>query len=159
MAEDTTELKLDSTEAVAEAIAEAAEADDQKGQETALREQLLALKGAEIRALAPDDLKLPSGNAKKPLVEALITHLTAATSEQDGAGGDGAPDPAPPAAEDPGPVEYEEVRKPIEEIDKHGNWTDPFSGLRVYHSTDVCEQSGAQRDGDEAVLLVPKAAS
>lgn len=76
--------------------------------------------------------------------------------EQPEAAAEPEPEPTP---DDPEVVEhdgYEEHRKPITEIDRHGNWTDPFSGLRVYHSTDVCVQSGAHRDGDEAVLRVPK---
>jgi pyruvate/2-oxoglutarate dehydrogenase complex dihydrolipoamide acyltransferase (E2) component len=77
-------------------------------------------------------------------------------------GGDsdaGEPDAPATDAEDAVEVDgYLEYRKPITEVDQYGNWTDPFSGLRVYHSTDVCVQSGAHRDGDEAVLRVPKVA-
>lgn len=43
-------------------------------------------------------------------------------------------------------------RRKIEDVNARGDWVDPFSGLRVYYESVVCQQSGARRDGDYAVL-------
>jgi hypothetical protein len=43
-------------------------------------------------------------------------------------------------------------RVKIEKFTERGDWLDPFSGILVYFGADVCEQSGARRDGEYAVL-------
>lgn len=66
-------------------------------------------------------------------------------------------DPLGDAPDEPGgELETREIRKPIEHITERGDWTDPFSGLVTFHGNDRNPQSGAYRDGDEAVLVVPK---
>lgn len=47
-----------------------------------------------------------------------------------------------------------EVRRPITTFAANGDWTDPFSDLRVHQDSRVCAQSGSERDGDEAVVRV-----
>ena len=46
-----------------------------------------------------------------------------------------------------------EIRRPIEHVNDRGDWTCPFSGLRVMASSLICPQSGAHRDGDEAYIV------
>lgn len=46
-----------------------------------------------------------------------------------------------------------EVRRPIEHVNARGDWTCPFSGLRVMAGSLICPQSGAHRDGDEAYIV------
>jgi len=43
-------------------------------------------------------------------------------------------------------------RRSIERFSARGDWLDPFSGLMVYYGSDRCEQSGAVREGGEAVV-------
>ena len=46
-----------------------------------------------------------------------------------------------------------EIRRPIEHVNDRGDWTCPFSGLRVMAGSLICPQSGAHRDGDEAYIV------
>lgn len=46
------------------------------------------------------------------------------------------------------------IRRPIVEVTDRGDWRDPFSGLMTFHGNDRNPESGAVRDGDEAVLPV-----
>lgn len=48
---------------------------------------------------------------------------------------------------------FVEVRRPIEHVNDRGDWTCPFSGLRVMAGSEICPQSGAHRDGDEAYIV------
>lgn len=65
---------------------------------------------------------------------------------------------APPADDQPpAPPPTDEVsgsgnRRKIQRITERGDWLDPFSGLMVHHSAEVCLPSGARRDGDFAVI-------
>lgn len=43
-------------------------------------------------------------------------------------------------------------KRKIEKVTERGDWLDPFSGILVYFGSEVCEQSGARRDGEYAVL-------
>jgi hypothetical protein len=43
-------------------------------------------------------------------------------------------------------------KRKIEKFTERGDWLDPFSGILVYYGSEVCEQSGARRDGEYAVL-------
>jgi hypothetical protein len=53
------------------------------------------------------------------------------------------------------PGDRVERRRPIIEVKPGAYWVDPFSGLKVRDGSPVCEQSGAHRDGDEAVIIAP----
>jgi hypothetical protein len=61
---------------------------------------------------------------------------------------------APDEGDGDGPTR--EIRRKIEHVNERGDWTDPFSGLVTFHGNDRNPQSGAIRQGDTAVLTVPK---
>lgn len=137
------------------------------------------MKVDDLRALASENgVDLPDRAKKADIVEALqaagvpapggiaqIDPVGGAQAPGDGdtAAGTIAPDPASMTRSSAAPIaetETElddgriELRRPIENFTPRGDWTDPFSGLIVMHSNAVCVQSGAVREGDEAVVRV-----
>lgn len=110
---------------------------------------LSELKMPALRALAKQlGIKIPVGTTRMQAVEMLSADVPSAEL---------APAAKPKASKPKKadtPDGYRDIRKPITEVNERGDWVDPHSGLRVHHSARVCVQSGAQRDGDVAVLRV-----
>jgi hypothetical protein len=135
----------------------------------------------ELRALAKEaGIATPVGTSKADIEEALAAH-EGATSHEQGSDEVVVPEGVV-AGETPGwpvdadgnsleltPEEREKLaaaeikppkpasksggeRRPIEHFSARGDWEDPFSGLMVYYGNDICTQSGARREGDEAVI-------
>lgn len=100
--------------------------------------------------------------AKKPAPPAAPDEVTEPVEPQETVV-DAVADPAPPADpvvdqavsdvdDDSGLVT---ITRPIVTISSNGDWTDPFSGLRVHSASRVCSQSGAERiSDDEAAVRV-----
>jgi hypothetical protein len=129
----------------------------------------------ELREQARDlGVTVPRGASEDDLRQLLADAAAAA----DPTTGRSAPEAVPPASQEQAPQKTDEhqqdsplgdapdegdgdgptreIRKKIPHVNERGDWTDPFSGLVTFHGNDRNPQSGAIRQGDTAVLTVPK---
>lgn len=118
----------------------------------------------QLRALAGErGITVPERAKKAELIEAIeaAAAADAEAGDQDAQGDTGGDTPADAGDGEDALVETEteldnglvEVRRPIEHVNDRGDWTCPFSGLRVMAGSEICPQSGAHRYGDEAYIV------